>query len=116
MRGASQRFNAMSPFTEAVRRFISEITCDDRTLETSHEILNDAIDWIESASASEKTRSLDQIAGLLARTDLSRAALVALACGAIVEQGGDPTIAVDAILARLQTALIDLATSRAEAP
>src|SRR5260221_2533197 len=99
----------MSRFVDDIRRLVATLNTSPVVFQDCQEALNDAIESASQASTAQKNEALFQLAGLTPQLNLTIAALVALACGAIVEQSGDPTIAVDAILARLLAVLGDLA-------
>lgn len=59
----------------------------------------------ENSSELTRNEALGQLCDLLPKLDLSRAAFVIMAIGALVEQGGDPYITLSAVLNRFNEAL-----------
>jgi hypothetical protein len=75
---------------------------------------DDLLDPVQQiAAAAVKMRDefrdqiLDTLADLLERTDSLRAAMVAMCCGALVESGGDPQLAIGPILDHATNLLLD---------
>ncbi len=60
---------------------------------------------IDAADAAARQRALAQLSDVLPTAALGCAGVVALACGALVENGGDPDRPLDGILRRLPEAL-----------
>jgi hypothetical protein len=94
----------MSPFADAVNRLASSAT-GSAPVEELHDFLSILADRLETSSAKDRDEALGILAEAIVRGELSRAALLALGCGAIVEHGGDPNLALDAILTRMPDAL-----------
>ena len=92
---------AMSPFIDSVNR----LAAGSSPLEALHDELTLVVDALEYSSAKDRDEALRILSETIAEADLPRASLVALGCGAIVEHGGEPNLAIDAILARLPKAL-----------
>jgi hypothetical protein len=92
----------MSPFIESVNRLAA---ASSSPLEALHDELILVVDALEYSSAKDRDEALRILSKTIAEADLPRASLVALGCGAIVEQGGEPNLAIDAILARLPKSL-----------
>ena len=66
--------------------------------------------WPFPASSAQRPRtelddSLTRLADSVATAEMPGAAIVALCCGAIVERGGNPDVALDAVLSRLPETL-----------
>lgn len=61
---------------------------------------------IEESSEPELDKALSRLREPISNADLPGAAVAALCAGTMVQQGGDPHIALDAILARLPEALM----------
>lgn len=55
----------------------------------------------DQTAERERNEALGQMADLIGTPDLGRAAFIIMGCGALVEQGADPYIALDAVLGRL---------------
>lgn len=94
----------MSPFAVAVDRLASAAT-GSAPVEELHDLLSILADRLEISGAKERDDALRILAEAIASAELPRAALLALGCGAIVEHGGDPNLALDAVLLRLPDAL-----------
>ncbi len=69
---------------------------------------------VETADAAACQRALARLADVLPTAALGCAGVVALACGALVENGGDPDRPLDGVLGRLPEALVG-ATAFADA-
>jgi hypothetical protein len=90
---------------EALREMVMAATAPggspEETLRLSQAVVEAAVDQ-EPATQNEALR---RMADAIAATDHARASAVALGCGALVENGGDPDIAVGAVLAHLPDTL-----------
>lgn len=63
----------------------------------------------ENSNEQARNEALGQLTDLLATVDLGRAAFIIMAVGALVEQDGDPYIALSAVLTRFNEALDEAA-------
>jgi hypothetical protein len=97
----------MSPFTTTVEAVLD--AASTASAEQFQNCLSAVVDLVPTAGTAERHAALHRFADALTATNLTEASLLALGCGAIVEHGGDPLVAIDAILARLPSALSDAA-------
>src|SRR5262245_22511243 len=94
----------MSPFLQSVNR-LADAAAGSSPLESLHDDLSLVVDALGSSSARDRDEALRRLGKAIHDAELPRASLVALGCGAIVEHGGDPDIAIESILTRLPAAL-----------
>ena len=76
------------------------------------ESLSDLVDHLPTSGAAERDDALGRLANALSAVDATQAGLLALGCGGIVEYGGDPLIAIDAMLAHLSFVMGEAARYR----
>ena len=100
----------MSPLAAAVDTVLAP--APSVPVEQFQENLSDVVDLLPTSGAADRDAALRRLSDALSVIDMAKAALLALGCGAIVEHGGDPNIAIDAILARLPAVLRDAARLR----
>lgn len=84
---------------------LADAASGSQPLDEIHDYLSSLADALDASGVADRNKALHNLAAVIARADLSRAALLALGCGAIVEHGGDPNLALDAIMTRLPEAL-----------
>jgi hypothetical protein len=75
------------------------------SVQETYEGLAAVLEEAEHAEATARNQALAQLATVIAATDVTRASLVSLGCGALVESGGDPRLALGAVLGRLPAVL-----------
>jgi hypothetical protein len=96
----------MSPFKDAIARFINvvlSVEADPRVMQVAASNVCGTIAGTEAKMLDDGLRGLSEA---IASAELPGAAVAAICCGAIVENGGNPDIALGNTLDRLQEALI----------
>jgi hypothetical protein len=91
----------MDNFEKAVETLIAAAGSAQGSTNDTYEGLGAVLEEAERSGEEGRNRALRRLAEVVASTDVTRASLVALGCGALVESGGDPGLALDAILDRL---------------
>jgi hypothetical protein len=97
----------MEPLLTSVQTFLDlvrqppELFQLPETWATFHECVAQLMRLSREADAGARNRVLQQLAAALAVADPFSAGRIAMACAALVEQGGDPALASDAILQHL---------------
>jgi hypothetical protein len=93
------------PLEDALRDMVLAATAPggspEETLRLSQAVVEAAVDQ----DVATQNETLRRMADAIASTDHARASAVAIGCGALVENGGDPDIAVGAILDHLPDTL-----------
>src|SRR5262245_6567003 len=91
----------MSRFADAVRNLIATAGSPNGSPQATHHQLGQVLQAAESVGPAERSDALRQIAPVLTSADPTRAGLLTIGCGALVESGADPLAAFDAVLGRL---------------
>jgi hypothetical protein len=101
----------MDPFNQAIEQLLAAAgSASDGALQDTYEGLGAVLEEAEHAPKEACDQGLRRLAEVIATTDVTRAALVALGCGALVESAGEPRIALGAVLDRLPQVLAAAAT------
>jgi hypothetical protein len=100
----------MDALDKAVEQLAAAAGPGRGSVHETYEGLAAVLDEAEHAEPAARGRALRRLAEVIVATDVTRASLVALGCGALVESGGDPHLALGAILARLPPTLKQSAT------
>jgi hypothetical protein len=101
----------MGDFKQAIEQLLAAAgSASDSALQETYEGLGAVLEEAEHAPKEACDGALRRLADLIGTTDVTRASLVALGCGALVESAGDPRIALDAVLKRLPEVLATAAT------
>jgi hypothetical protein len=95
----------MNRFENAVADLIAAAGPGEDTVEEAYACAQRLLAELETADAAAQQRALAGLADVLPTAPLACAGVVALACGALVENGGDPERPLDGLLARLPEAL-----------
>ncbi len=95
----------MDHFEQAAADLASAAAPDRDAVEDAYAAAQRMLAELETADAAARQRALAQLADVLPKAALGCAGVVALACGALVENGGDPDRPLDGVLGRLPEAL-----------
>src|SRR5262245_41645589 len=102
----------MSRFADAVRNLIATAGSPNGSPQATHHQLGLMLQAAESVGPDEWSAALRQVAPVIASADPTRAGLLTVGCGALVESGADPLAAFDAVLGRLPEVLTAAAEFR----
>ncbi len=112
----------MDHLDQAVAQLSAAAAPGRGSVHETYEGLAAVLEEAEHAEPTARNRALRHLATVIVATDVTRASLVALGCGALVESGGDPQLALPAVLGRLPAVLqqaitfADVCQSLAEEP
>lgn len=95
----------ISNFEENLSSFTSLAASADAEIADVQAAARQVCASIAGVRQSDLNASLSTLAETVANSDLPQAALACICCGAIVEHGGNPDIALDAALGRLSETL-----------
>ena len=95
----------MDHFENAVAELTAASAPTTASVEDAYAAAQRLLAELDTADAAAQQRALAQLADVLPSAPLECAGVVALACGALVEHGGDPDRPLDALLGRLPEAL-----------
>ena len=95
----------MDHFEQAAADLAAAAAPDRDSVEDAYACAQRMLAELETADDAAKQRALAKLADALPAAPLGCAGVVALACGALVENGGDPDRPLDGILGRLPDAL-----------
>jgi len=89
-------------FFDLVETAVESACAKDRALEDTRSAIRAVLEAAQTAGDAARDAALARLSTAIAQAnDLEHAAATALACGALVEEGASPTIALSAILERL---------------
>lgn len=91
----------MDPFTSAVTNLVVAASVPDNPSAAIQRALPPVLQAVRGAEQDVLDEGLRRMADVISVADVPQASLISIACGAIVEDGGCPDIAVGAILERL---------------
>jgi hypothetical protein len=97
----------MGAFRKAVEALFDAADAVGGTPKMAHNWAEMLLGAADGVTEEEYDEALERLAPVLEETDRPRAAAVALACGGLVERGGNPTLASKPILALLPDVLAD---------
>ena len=95
----------MDHFEQAAVDLAAAAAPDRDAVEDAYAAAQRMLAEVETADAAAAQRALARLADVLPTAALGCAGVVALACGALVENGGDPDRPLDGVLGRLPEAL-----------
>ena len=95
----------MDHFEQAAVDLAAAAAPDRDAVEDAYAAAQRMLAEVETADAGPRQRALARLADVLPTAALGLAGVVALACGALVENGGDPDRLLDGVLGRLPEAL-----------
>jgi hypothetical protein len=95
----------MDRFEQAVTDLAAAAGPDRGSVEDAYACAQRMLAELETADDAAQQRALGRLSDVLPAAPLGCAGVVALACGALVERGGDPERPLDGALARLPEAL-----------
>jgi hypothetical protein len=95
----------MDNLDKAVESLVAAAGPERGSVPETYEGLAAVLEEAERAAESSRNRALVRLAAVIAATDVTRASLVSLGCGALVESGGEPRLALSVILDRLPAVL-----------
>jgi len=95
----------MSEFMPAVKELLAIIDERTRPAADLRAVAVTMCNRLERATQPEKEEALAQLASRLTDADSPTAGMIAVCCGAIIENGGDPVPLVDPLIARLRPIL-----------
>lgn len=95
----------MSNFKAAVSQLISVVLSPEARSQVMQVAASNVCGAIEGTDIRELDNGLRGLADAIANAEISGAAVAGICCGAIVENGGNPDIALDATLSRLREVL-----------
>jgi len=94
-----------SQFDNAVRKLLVSVNAKVYSLEETYARAKAVVDTGRAVDGAARDGTLQRMAAAIATAEIRRASLIASAAGALVEDGADPLIALDTILARLKDTL-----------
>jgi hypothetical protein len=94
---------------DSLREMLIAATAPGGSPEETLRLSQAVVEAVVDADPATQTDTLQRMADAIATTDHARASAVAIGCGAIVENGGDPDIAIDPILEHLPETLAEAA-------
>jgi len=95
----------MNYFDNAVRKLLVSVNVKVYSLEEAYARAKAVVDAGRTVDHAARDDALRRMAAAIASAEIRRASLIASAGGTLVEDGTDPLIALDAVLARLKDTL-----------
>lgn len=105
----------MDQFENAVADLIAAAGPGKDSVEEAYACAQRLLAELQTAAAATQQRALAGLADVLPTAPLACASVVALVCGALVENGGDPERPLDGLLSRLPEALAGAAAANYQA-
>ena len=94
-----------SQFDNAVRKLLVSVNAKVYSLEEAYSRAKAVVDAGRTVDGGARDGALRRMAEAIVTAEIRRTSLIAGAAGALVEDGADPLIALDAVLARLKDTL-----------